>query len=312
MGAKKFDTKEALVSKIPVGEMVVDPEYQGHVNKGLVDRIAKRWDDAAAGAVVLNWREDNTYAVLDGQHRVLAAQRAGVTDLNALVFVGKTKKEEATLFVQLNTKHNVLSIDRFRANLAGGGVSEKNIVQALREVGLDIGLNGPRPDGTKIQCVNTLSSIYTNHGLAHFKIVAGILTSAFHGYPDRYKAYAGNMWEAVSQFVYRYPEADISRLIQKLKEKSPTVIGGMADAATGPGQSAWMGFGKVITGLYNVGYRTTYGGYLPPERWLKKFYTPAGKEAIKKSPSRRAAAQRAHSAMMAKSRERKAAKVGSR
>jgi hypothetical protein len=296
---RKFDTKETIAARVPLNEMVVE-EYQGHVNQSLVEKIAKNWSDPAAGAVILNLREDNTYAVLDGQHRVLAARKVGQTELNALVFVGKTIEEEARLFVQLNTKHNVSSRDRFKANLFAGRTQEKNIRLILREVGLDVGVAGPSRDGRVMQCPSVLLEVYEAFGPAHLKTVAGILTAAYDQYDDRAKGYCGPSWMAVSQMLFRYAkEINTQRLIQKLKEKSPTVLQGMADMNTAPGQSMWLGWGKTITGMYNHGFRSSYSGYLPPMRWDQRRYTPAGKGSIKGKTARveslkkaRAASQR--------------------
>lgn len=271
---KKSSTKETIAARIPVSEMVVD-EYQGHVNQRLVDKIAAEWDDAAAGAVILNMRDNDVYAVLDGQHRVLAAQKIFVTELNALVFVGKTREEEAKLFVQLNTKHNVRPLDKFKANLFSGSVREKNINRAVVELGLAV---RDYKDPKCVRSVLCLTEMYDNHGLAHLKAVLGSLQAAFGHYSDTL-AYSDPAIRSMSAFIYRYPEASIVRLIDKLKNYTPTTIHGMAIQRKDPGQSAWMGWGKVFTGIYNSGFKSSSSKFLPMNRWDRLTYTPKGKAA---------------------------------
>lgn len=267
-----FDSKETIAAKVPLGQMVIG-DYQGHVHKNIVDKIVKGWDDSAAGAIILNWREDDTYAVLDGQHRVLAARKVGKTELNALVFVGKTREEEARLFVQLNTKHNVSSIDRFRANLKAGEVREKTIRAALREVGLDIQMtNKKSPDS--IAAAAALTRLYDNFGIAMLKTTLGVLTSAFKAYPDRAKGYSQSALIGTAQFLYRYPEADVPRLIEKLKAKSPTTLVAMGDAKLDAHSDLWQGWGKMLVSLYNSGVAMRAKAYLHPSRMESKRFAP--------------------------------------
>ena len=270
------DTSETIGARIPLKEMIVDSEYQGHVNEILVEKISKNWKDSAAGAIILNLREDNTYAVLDGQHRVLAAQKRGVTELNALVFIGKSRQEEAELFVQLNFKHNVRPFDRFRANLMAGKIVEKNIVAILRELGLKLSEHPNKTNEGGVRCIVALKNIYELHGGPHLKTVMGVLQAAFAQYPDKGKAYGDEAVKGTSQFIFRYPEADISKLIQRMSVYAPTTIQGIAVTKIDPGQNKWVGWGRALTGIYNYGVRSAHPNYLPSDRWNKTIYSPAG------------------------------------
>lgn len=275
-----FDSKETVPGKISLSEMIID-SYQGHVNNSLVEKMAAKWDESAAGAVILNMREDNTYAVLDGQHRVLAAKKVGVTELNALVFIGKSREEEAKLFVQLNTKHNVSALDRFRANLVAGGHREKNIRAAVREVGLDIaftrgGNAKTGPDG--VTCVAAMINIYDKFGLPLLKTTLGALTSAFSAYPDRRKAYSQPAMIGTAQFIYRYPQANIPRLIEKMRTKSPTVLTAMGETKIDAHSDLWVGWGKMLVDLYNSGLKAKDS--LPRGPMERKTFSPKAIENV--------------------------------
>lgn len=264
--------QEAVQARIPVSEMVVD-EYQGHVNAGLVQRIAKAWDDAAAGAVILNMRDNDQYAVLDGQHRVLAAKKCGVQSLNALVFVGKSREDEARLFVQLNTKHNVRPMDRFRASLFSHSKREVEIAKIVEDLGLSI-KEAPQ-DPTAIRAVVSLINVYDNFGPAHLRTALGILQSSFSAYKE-VAAFSDAAIRAAAAFIHRYPEASIPKLINKLSAVSPNTIKGMAAAKKELGQAEWQGWGRTFTSLYNHGIRSNSPHYLPTDRWDKIVYSPGG------------------------------------
>lgn len=270
----RFDPKETIAARIPIGEMVIDPTYQGHVNQALVDRIAKAWNESAAGAIILNLRDSGEYAVLDGQHRVRAAALAGAGELPALVFIGKSLEEEASLFVQLNTKHNVRPMDRFRANLKAGGVAEKNVRRALQELGLDVALSGPGDD--KLQCAGALLKVYSTYGLTQFKVIAGILQAAFSAYPDRARGYRADAWLGLAQFLTRFPQADTSRVIDLLKSKGPTVMAGLALSKREDGEDAGSTWGKALHGIYNQGYNKNARGRL--DDWKYRAYSETGKK----------------------------------
>jgi hypothetical protein len=269
---------ETVAARVAISEMTID-EYQGHVNKNLVEKIAAEWDESAAGAVILNLRESDQYAVLDGQHRYLAAKKAGVKDLNALVFIGKTREEEAKLFVQLNTKHNMQAMDRFKANLFSGATRETAIRNVVEGVGLLITSDGANPKA--VRSVVALTELYENFGLNHLAKVLGALKDIFGAYDDPI-AFSDAAIRGMSALLYRYPEVDMNRLIAKLTKHSPRTIQGMASARMGVGRSSWLCWGEVMTNLYNHGVRTDSAYYLPTDRWEKAVYSPKGLVAQKK------------------------------
>ena len=279
---------ETIAAQVPISEMIID-EYQGHVNERIVEKIAKEWSDSAAGAIILNMREDDTYAVLDGQHRYLAAKKVGVQALNALVFVGKSREEEAKLFVQLNTKHQVMAFDRFRAYLLSGSKREQDITKIVEELGLKVS-NVPN-SAKAVRSVVTLGKIYDTLGPAHLKVVLGVLNAAFDSYADQ-QAYGGGMLEGMSQLLFRYPEVNIPYLTKKLSRYSPSTIRGMAATKKSLGETEGMTWGKTFTGIYNHGIGAGRANYLDPVRWNKAKYTPKGLKA--QSAKGKAAANREH------------------
>lgn len=101
--------------------LTVEPDYQRQASKKLISDISREWDSDAIGAITVNIR-DNTYYVIDGQHRVEAAKsRPEVTHLPCIVFTGKTKSQEARILRIMNSNVKIMnSVDKFRASVSEG------------------------------------------------------------------------------------------------------------------------------------------------------------------------------------------------
>jgi hypothetical protein len=72
--------------------------YQRHVSNVRVARIIANCDPAKLGLIVVNKREDGSYYVIDGQHRLAALRRMGVELVRCILVVGLTAREEAEYF----------------------------------------------------------------------------------------------------------------------------------------------------------------------------------------------------------------------
>lgn len=103
---------------VPVTEMFIDTTYQrtiqSHVNK-----IAKNWDNNKCAILQVSYRPDmDKYAIIDGQNRWTAAQKAGVTHLLCQIYENLTLKEEAKIFAEQNDNvAKISSADKFKSLL---------------------------------------------------------------------------------------------------------------------------------------------------------------------------------------------------
>jgi Family of unknown function (DUF6551) len=89
---------------LPVNELKIDPRYQRVLQESKVKRMIVDWSDDEAGVIEVSRRSNGDLIVMDGQHRMIAARRLGITHLRALVHDGMTYPAEARLFVRLNTE----------------------------------------------------------------------------------------------------------------------------------------------------------------------------------------------------------------
>ena len=145
---------------IPKGELNVDHSYQrSKINRKRVVDISRCWDWVACGVLAVSLREDNSWWVIDGQHRKLAADlRSDITTLPCLVFEADSVKDEALAFLAINTgKVGVGGLDRYRAMLRAGNSSAVGLNAVLESTGHKAGATG----ATKtVACIITLLNLH--------------------------------------------------------------------------------------------------------------------------------------------------------
>jgi ParB-like nuclease domain len=136
---------------IPVTDLKVDTEYQRPLNGGRVDRISSAWSWIACGCLLVALRGTGSgdYYVVDGQHRMASAERAGITKLPCLVFETSAHQEEAQGFLDANTNRKAMSVlDRYRALLVVQDPTALVLQKLLRQADREPSLH-PRPDSVK-------------------------------------------------------------------------------------------------------------------------------------------------------------------
>lgn len=166
----------------------VDAAYQRPLSN-LVHKVAREFDPALVGALVLSERSDGRCAVVDGQTRVQGALKRGTPDaLPAIVFKGLTRAQEADLFHRLQReRRNMASYDGFRAALVAGDKDAKAIKRIADSVGYTLG----RSDGNQqnLTAVAALAAAY-KRSPENLERVLIILKEAWgpprEGEPDRH------------------------------------------------------------------------------------------------------------------------------
>lgn len=126
------------------GELQIDPGYQRGMedekSQTLVRRIAQHWNWDLCQPLVVARRSGGMLFVIDGQHRLAAAQRRGdIAQLPCVVQDFAHVADEAASFVHLNQQRKPLTkLDLFRAAVASGAPRALEIVAALSAAGLKL------------------------------------------------------------------------------------------------------------------------------------------------------------------------------
>lgn len=147
---------------VPVADLRIDTEYQRAISGGRVDRMAADWNWIACGVITVALRGPGSgeYYVIDGQHRVVTAERVGIVELPCMVFESKDHRDEAQGFLDTNISRRPMSIlDRYRALLVVGDPVALRVKEHLEEFGKEAAFPGGKTDAsraTKVGCIDTM------------------------------------------------------------------------------------------------------------------------------------------------------------
>jgi hypothetical protein len=155
--------EEVEVHRIPISRLRVDPNYQRHLDRTRVERMARQWSDRLCGALAVSDRADGTFYVVDGQHRYEALSILRRPTVPCFVWAGLSREQEADLFVTLNTERRAVRMDdRFRARLAAGDRHAAEIVAIAEQAGFSV-LSNPK-SVNDLKATSTLEKIRTIYG----------------------------------------------------------------------------------------------------------------------------------------------------
>lgn len=138
----------------------VDQSYQrDSVKPQKVLELARAWSWIACNSITVGLRDDGTYWVLDGQHRLLAAlKRPDITKLPCRVFRVKSTKQEAEAFLRTNTNRKPISaLDRHKARLTAEDDISQAIESTLAATGYKLSDNG---SSHTVRCATALHAMW--------------------------------------------------------------------------------------------------------------------------------------------------------
>lgn len=124
MAPKNVLSKQTFRKNVPLGKMHVLGRHaqREKLNESRVNYLLSNFNLDRLGFPVLNERQDGTFYILDGQHRIEALKRwlgAGndKQQIECEVFKGLKEREESEMFLALNDTLNVGVFDKFKASV---------------------------------------------------------------------------------------------------------------------------------------------------------------------------------------------------
>lgn len=142
---------------VPKGLLKVDSRYQRALNDAKRLRIASNFNWAAFGVLIVARRDDGSLWVIDGQHRLMAAQsRSDVKEVPAVIFeFGDNIMDEATDFLIANKDRKPLTgVDSFKAMVVSEDPTALEVQRMIYSAGRTVG------DSTsverRIRCVKAM------------------------------------------------------------------------------------------------------------------------------------------------------------
>jgi hypothetical protein len=161
----------AKLKWVPLNQLNTSPVAQREFRQYRVDRLLANFDPEQMGVPTVNRRDDGTYFVLDGQHRIRAYEdwlgdgNWEDQSIQVQLYEGMTEEEEAETFLKLNDQLQVGAFDKFRIAVTAGRDMEVDIDRIVRLHHLRISRNrDAREDVGTIQAVAVLVRIYKRSG----------------------------------------------------------------------------------------------------------------------------------------------------
>lgn len=251
---------------VTASEVVVPEEYQRIYDEKRSRGYAMRFSWRRFRSVAVNRRPDGTLALVDGQHRLRAAQMVFGPDVRVpCTFThADSTQEEAGDFDGINTDRSGLSYNTaFRARLHHGNKESLQVEEVLTQYGLRPlwpGENRGVP-GTVV-ATRTVEYMIKAAGVSSARAVIGVLQEVWKDDASGYRDFIlSGLW----QFLVRYDGlVRRDRVVTVLgRLKSPTELDGLtAEQKTGVNSSAAVACCGAIHYLYN--YNMKLGMALPP------------------------------------------------
>lgn len=156
------DAKSSIY-EVPVEELSVDPRIQRPLDLNRVREVFREFTPAGLGVLIVSYRGDGSYVVLDGQHRLEVLRRklpeGGPVEVPCKVFEGLTYEQEALLFLVANNTRKPRAVHKF---LIGGEAGDP-VVKGIQEIAKSHGYKiDTAVRNGMISAVRALYRIYAN------------------------------------------------------------------------------------------------------------------------------------------------------
>jgi|SRR5699024_2165159 len=182
-----FSEKTQYIANIPVSILKVDNSYQKPLDRKHVKKIVDNFDPVGVGQIHVSKRDDNTYWVFDGQHRLAAYRDLGIEKIRGIVYEGLTIVEESKGYDFYNTIKQQSPLDKEKALITAldrDALKRKEIVESL---GLEIDYQRTN-HVEKIQAVGAIKSIYEKGEPNDLRDVLYILSRSFGNHKKHFQA----------------------------------------------------------------------------------------------------------------------------
>jgi len=249
--------------RIKPDDIKIDPRYQRDLDDRRALRMAEALDPDRVGVPLLSERSNGDLYAVDGQHRVVAHQIAGVGHKVILceVMQGLTRTDEARLFIERNTgSTRVRPLDLFRARVEAKEPEALEILDIVEHAGLRVARSQTT---TSVGSVGALQFAF-RRGVLHLTLE---LLVRWCGGNDR-TVFEGAIIKIVSRFFAEYPHADPVWLAKRLSKVAPGRLRDAVKRLCGAGNdiTPHEAACQILRGHYNKGKRSGKLGKPSDER----------------------------------------------
>ncbi|MDO5299978.1 MAG: ParB N-terminal domain-containing protein [Clostridia bacterium] len=219
MEPQKFKNVEQNIWLIPLG-LIRTEIYQRVLNMKNVNRIVKEFNPAKLGVLVVSKRDDGTYSVLDGQHRLTALRRLGFSAANCIVLENMTVQEEADYFRRQNeNKQNLRIADTFNASLYAEDEESLEIKRLMDKYGFRFGKSGSP------MCICAIGALQTIIRTYDVQTLENVLCCIAGTWPKDATILRREMLAGLAEFWHRFADAvPQARFEQRMAARAPAAM----------------------------------------------------------------------------------------
>jgi len=211
-------TDEIYVDQdIEVTRLTIDAGYQRALGISHMNKIVANIDPLALMIIGVSERDDESLVVIDGQTRVSACINVGIEKISARIFMGLDRAREADLFLKMNDRRFVTSLDKWAARFIVGQEQCIIITDVLKTHGFRVP-KSPNQGEKSILAVAALDSIYEDSGAMGVGKTLEIIRKSWPDIPD--KAKSAPVLRGINLFNTTYRPVDSDELIKKLSTVS--------------------------------------------------------------------------------------------
>jgi hypothetical protein len=195
--------------------LVVDHDVQRPLDTVRVAQIAADFEREAFGVIHISQRDDGSIVIIDGQHRVAAVNVIGRGEIpvDAVIWTGLSKAEEAAMFRRLNNTRQVQVLDRFRIRIVEGDPVACTLNQLLESHGWTIRKAGARGSFFAVAAIEKLYRARDGGDFDSCDMVVRIATAAWGHDSNGLRA---EIVSGLGALVRRYPGLDTAKLVTEL------------------------------------------------------------------------------------------------
>lgn len=216
---------------IGLDELEVDATYQRPLTT-FWKEIVEDFIPALMGTLIVSERRTGKKNIVDGQTRWTAAKELSLPNAPCLVYEGLSKADEARLFADIQTRRRGMrSYDRFRAEL----VAKKKRAVEISNIATKAGFDLTATETPKtVKAIAALEKTW-KYGPEHLEDVLLVIRDAW-GVEDK-QAVSAKIVNGISHFL-RYQEGvDLDRLVDRLRNVSPSMVSHRASSLREGGMS---------------------------------------------------------------------------
>lgn len=248
------------VQEIDLRNLVIDQRYQREISGLQVRRIVDNFNPKLLSYLVVSDRNDGTYAILDGQHRVAAMRSMGMRCAPCYVHSGITERQEAEIFDGVNRfRRQTTSKDHFRARIFMKDPDALAIQSIAAECGVILASHSPSGNSNSSATIayKAINYVYEVWGP---DILRNTFYFARQAWPNSYEALVSCMIYGIGRFLKTYgAEIKIKKATEKLSTVHPNTIKADANKITpigtarGSSMEGGIHVARVIVSHYNKG-----------------------------------------------------------